>query len=67
MNEAIISQCRANLINGIDADVSAKTLGDIAIKRKNKEALLTLWDAIYETDYLADIIDPCAHTVGRVA
>jgi hypothetical protein len=64
--ELTIPQCKANLIDGTDADISARTLGDIAIERKDRKALLALWEAICETNHLAAIIDPCAYTVGRI-
>lgn len=64
--ELTIPQCKANLINGTDADISARTLGDIAIEHEDREALLTLWEAICETKHLRAIIDPCAYTVGRI-
>jgi hypothetical protein len=64
--ESTVQQCKANLLNGKDADTSARTLGDIAIKRKDQAALRALWEVICETSDLRAIIDPCAYTVGRV-
>jgi hypothetical protein len=62
-----IRRCRENLLNGKDADISARTLGDIAIGQKDQVALLVLWEVVCKTDHLRAIIDPCAYTVGRVA
>lgn len=61
-----VAQCKANLIGGQAADLSARTLGDLAIAHKDKEAVLALWQAILDTNHLASIIDPCAYTVGRI-
>jgi hypothetical protein len=64
--ELTIRRCRTNLLNGKDADTSARTLGDIAIEQNDQEALLVLWEVICKTDHLRAIIDLCAYTVGRV-
>jgi hypothetical protein len=61
-----IQQYKTNLINARDADRSAKTLGDIAIRDNDHQALLALWESISQTRHLAAIVDPCAYTVGRV-
>ena len=47
--DAVIQQCKTNLLKGKDADTSARRLGDIAIEHSNQEALLALWEAICET------------------
>lgn len=59
-------RAKENLIKGVDADNSARKLGDLAIETNDEQALLALWEAITETSHLRTIIDPCAWTIGRI-
>lgn len=61
-----ISQFKANLIDGRNINISAKSLGDTAIKHNDTKSVYALWEAISETHNLPKIIDPCAYTLGRI-
>jgi hypothetical protein len=61
-----ILQAKAKLIRGVEADASARKLGDLAIDTNDEQALLALWEAITETSHLRTIIDPCGWTIGRI-
>jgi len=61
-----ISRYKNNLIVGRNPDASASALGDIAITYKDNKALSALWEAIYETEVLSIIINPCTYTIGKV-